>query len=224
MNHRIYIAVIACVALIGGVIANQLSSNGLLNQSNIESKLKYLATYPQPRALTNFNLNDQNNQSFTNEDLKNRWTLAFLGYTYCPDVCPITLASLSQAYEQLQNLPTDEPLQIVFISVDPKRDTAERLQDYMSYFNQEFVGVTGSHSELYPLVRSMGMMYAMAGDPEESDYLVDHSASIAVINPDAHVIGRFKPTLIDSEVATSDIALIIDDMPFVVNNHKLRGE
>lgn len=177
---------------------------------------QHLNWYPQPRALTDFTITKHDGSDFTNENLKNKWTLAFVGYTYCPDICPITLAELNSLYPELSESVKNTPLQIWFLSVDPKRDTTERLNEYINYFNSEFVAASGPHEQLFPLVRSMGMMYSMTQSTDQPDYLVDHSASVVVIDPNGHVVGRFKPKHVPGEYPISDTAQIMTDMPLLL--------
>ncbi len=114
---------------------------------------------------------------------------------------------------------TDAPIQVVFISVAPIRDTPERLASYVEYFNSEFVALTGEHKQLFPLTRSLGLMYAIAESTDNPNYLVDHSASVVVVDPDGFAIGRFKPKFSPGEVAVSDSVQILTDMPDVIKNH-----
>ena len=171
--------------------------------------------YPQAREIPAFTLIDQKGQSFGKERLMGHWTLAFTGYTFCPDICPTTLAELKRIYPQLKAISAD--IQILFLSVDPKRDTPERLNEYVNFFEPEFIAASAEHAELFPFVRSLGMMYAIAGSTETPDYLVDHSASVSLINPQAQVIGRFKPTLAPGAMAVVDPEHILADMPLLIN-------
>lgn len=202
--------IVAFIALIVGVyVATIIAPPGMQTQP------AYLQMYPQPRELTNFTLTDHNHQSIDKSIFEGKWSILFVGYTYCPDICPTTLAAVSSAYGDLLNATPQDP-QVVFLSVDPKRDTIERLNEYMNFFNPAFIGMTGEHKELFPLVRSMGMMYAMTESTDNPDYLIDHSASIVVINPQAQVIGRFKPQHIPGELAISDTAQLIADLPMLM--------
>ena len=152
----------------------------------------------------------------TLENLKGKWTLAFVGYTFCPDICPVTLAEINKIYPELEQSNKSVPLQVWFLSVDPKRDTSERLNEYINYFNADFIASTGPHDQLFPLVRSMGMMYAMSDDITNPNYLVDHSASIVVINPDGNVVGRFKPKQQPGELSISDMQELKEDVPILL--------
>ncbi|MGB2426369.1 MAG: SCO family protein [Alteromonas sp.] len=202
--------IVAFIALIVGVYVATI-----IAPPSMQTQPAYLQMYPQPRELTNFTLTDHNHQSIDKSIFEGKWSILFVGYTYCPDICPTTLAAVSSAYGDLLNATPQDP-QVVFLSVDPKRDTIERLNEYMNFFNPAFIGMTGEHKELFPLVRSMGMMYAMTESTDNPDYLIDHSASIVVINPQAQVIGRFKPQHIPGELAISDTAQLIADLPLLM--------
>lgn len=140
------------------------------------------------RALTAFNLIDQRQQDFGLEQFKNKWSLIFIGYTHCPDVCPNTLSILKQATIDMSVLKMQLP-QVTFLSIDPARDEAEILSDYLNYFDPSFVGITGKKDQLDNLVKQLSSVYFKAagssGDIKNDDYLYDHSASILVINPKA---------------------------------------
>jgi protein SCO1/2 len=177
---------------------------------------KHVNLYPQARALPDFTLVDHNNQPFNTASLLDHWSLVFVGYTYCPDICPTTLAELQQIYPALQKIETDFPVQVVLLSVDPKRDTPERLNEYISFFHGDFIAASAEHVQLFPLVRAMGMMYSMSQSTDDPDYLVDHSSSVVVVNPKAQVIGRFKADFIPGKLPISEGKKILQDMPTIM--------
>ena len=126
---KLQAGLIAFIALIiGVVVAITIAPPGS------DKKTEYVSLYPQARALPDFQLVDHNNQLFTPENLMGHWSLVFVGYTYCPDICPTTLAELKGIYPELQKIPTDSPIQVVLLSVDPNRDTPERLNEYINFF------------------------------------------------------------------------------------------
>ena len=178
---------------------------------------KYLQLYPQARQLPEFELFDQDGQVFDNSRLMGQWTLAFVGYTFCPDICPTTMAELQKIYPELVNIESDHPIKVWFLSVDPNRDTQPRLKEYIEFFNPAFIATSGEHKQLFPLVRAMGMMYSMSDNPDNPNYLVDHSSSITLLNPLGQVVGRFKPQFKPGELSISDSEQILADMPVVVN-------
>lgn len=181
---------------------------------------EYFQYFPEPRNLADISLVDQTNTSVDNTVFNGRWSLLFLGYTYCPDICPTTMASLGRVYPELKNIDSDNAVQVVFVSVDPNRDTPERLASYVEYFNAEFVALTGEHAQLFPFVRSLGLMYAIAESTDNPNYLVDHSASVVVVDPQGRALGRFKPKYTPGELAVSDSMQIAKDLPLIIGNYK----
>lgn len=168
--------------------------------------------YQQPRDIKPFELTDHDGQSFTKAQLTGKWSLVFFGYTSCPDVCPTTLQNLGFIYDDLKNIANNS--QVLLVSVDPQRDTQEKLSQYIAYFNHEFIALRAGHEVLYPFSRNMGLMYAING--EEESYMVDHSASLVLINPDGKITAIFKPEQavgkapsIDSDKLLSDYQKII---------------
>lgn len=145
--------------------------------------------YENAKPLSEFSLNDQHNSEVTNANFEGQWNLVFLGYTSCPDICPLTLAKLNAVHKSLSD---QYALQIWFLSVDPKRDTAEKRKAYIDYFNPQFLAVSGEHKALFPFVRELGLIYAIS-DSTEQEYAVDHSASVALVDSKGAVRAIFKP-------------------------------
>ena len=188
----------------------------LANHTLAAPEPQYASLFPQPRALAEVALEDQHGETIAPAWFKNKWTLIFVGYTYCPDICPTTLGDLKSIYPQLQQLETAHPIKVLFISVDPKRDTIPRLKEYIDFFNPAFHAATGEHKQLFPLVRSMGMMYEIDGATDNNDYLVNHSGSVVIADPDGHIIGRFKPVTELGKAPISDSEQILTDMPILI--------
>ena len=139
---------------------------------------------PSPRALKSFSLSDHNGKPFSNAELQGHWTFIFFGYTHCPDVCPTTLAILNRAAHLLEQDSPDHGPRFVFVSVDPERDSQERLAGYVPYFNKSFLGVTGEQPALQELTGQLGVLYRkVENEPTAPAYLMDHSASIVLTNP-----------------------------------------
>lgn len=141
------------------------------------------------RKISEFELITSNREGFNLSGLKNHWSIVFLGYTYCPDICPTTLTDLAQIYPELSKQVKNA--QVVFISADPKRDTKQQLTEYIRFFNKEFIAATGSHPQLLPFTRELGLIYSLSG--EGDDYLVNHSGSLVVVNPKGELVARIKP-------------------------------
>ena len=149
-----------------------------------------VVVYPEPRELAAFALTDTEEQPFTEQNLKDHWSLVFVGYTFCPDICPTTLADLARIYPELTAI--SDQVQVIFVSADPARDTPERLKAYTHYFNPDFVAITAEHDALMPAVQQLGLIYGIF-NRDADNYLVDHSASIALVNPNGQLHASFRP-------------------------------
>ena len=163
-------------------------------------KLDAAVLYPAPRALPEFTLQRSDGGALTLADWKGHWTVAFFGFTNCPDVCPTTLATFKQVWKKLDPA-TAATMRFDFISVDPARDTPETLARYVGYFSPDFVAATGSDEELTRLTRALGLVYAR-GEPADGTYSVDHSASVVIIDPQGRQIGLFRPPFDAAPIAT----------------------
>lgn len=141
-------------------------------------------TYGEPfPPATDFALTRANGDAFQLSAHRGNLVLLFFGYTSCPDVCPTTLAELNLALEELK--PEDaEQIKVVFVTVDPARDTPERIQEYVDHFNANFVGLSGTESELAQVWNGYGIFRQVAEGSSASaaGYLVDHTARVTLID------------------------------------------
>jgi protein SCO1/2 len=137
-----------------------------------------------PRIIEDFQLVDHHNEPFTLNSLKGKWSFVFFGYTHCPDVCPLTMHTLSRMETLLAGESTsDTGIQVVFVSVDPQRDTVEKLAAYVPYFHQRFLGVTGREEEIKRLTKQLGIFHLHVEQGKEREYLMDHTTSILLFEP-----------------------------------------
>ena len=143
-----------------------------------------------PRAVAAFQLTDHDGRPYTNAQLEGHWTLLFAGFTHCPDVCPTTLGVMKQLS---QRLATPAALHYVFLSVDPERDTPAQLKNYVTYFSPAIRGVTGPREQLDALCASLGLAYLKIPGASDSDYTVDHSAALVLLDRRGRVAGYFQP-------------------------------
>jgi len=104
--------------------------------------------WPSPRTLTPFTVTDHLGKPFGLEEMSGKWSLLFFGYTHCPDACPITLTVLKEFYEKLAAVNAAGDVQIIFVTVDPARDTQAQMADYVRYFNDKFIGLTGTGEQI----------------------------------------------------------------------------
>jgi protein SCO1/2 len=144
----------------------------------------------KPRIFSDFELEDHRGEVFNLDRMKGIWTIVFFGFTHCPDICPTTLAMLNETYSKLKDS-EKELLQVVMISLDPERDTVEKLAEYVPYFNPEFTGVTGNKHLIRRLTAELNVAYNQV-PLSADDYTVDHSTQLILVNPMGHYHGFFK--------------------------------
>ena len=149
------------------------------------------ALFGEERPLPDFTLTDHAGRAYTRRDLDDRWTLLFFGYTHCPDVCPVTLATTSASMDAVRALGGDPP-RVVFVSVDPERDAPPHLGGYVAPFGEGVLGVTGPHDQLRKLTRALGVAYAR-GEDDGPGYLVEHTAALLLVNPEGELQAVFAP-------------------------------
>jgi len=194
-RRRIWLTVLGLLLLIGiilGGFVNKISKPRVMTPSEMKINGAYM--FETPRDFGDFALVDHNGNSFTRENLKGHWTLVFFGFTYCPDVCPATMAQLAQLMTRLDGLPEQADTEVVMVSVDPARDTPEKLASYVPYFNSEFIGLTGEFMDIHRFATALNTPFRKVPGQGE-DYLVDHSANVVLINPMGDYHGFFKAPL-----------------------------
>lgn len=205
MNKLLYV-IVAVIALGFGVFIAQKAS-----QTPPPENALY---YKQARDLKPFELTSHRDEAFTNDQLTGHWSWVFFGYTSCPDVCPTTLQEINFVYDDLKAIAGNT--QVLLVSVDPLRDTTEKLSQYIQYFNQEFVALRGGHDVLFPFARNVGLMYAIVDEVEKEGYLVDHSASLVLINPEGKIAAIFKPKHELGQLPTVSGDDLVDDFRKIV--------
>lgn len=197
MKFRLFLFISVNLLLALAVLFYKLAVTEPTIEGMSESKAQYLTA--DRREVTGIHLRQQNNQEFGETQLKGRWSLIYFGYTQCPDVCPLTLGILSQFLKKLE---TADPTlaaqtQGIFISVDPARDTVERLRDYVAYFHHSMLGVTGAPEELKGLITQFQSTYDYGEKDAAGGYLVHHPTSLFLVDPQGRYVGRFtKPVAI----------------------------
>jgi protein SCO1/2 len=155
-----------------------------------------MTLFPAPKPLEAFAFTDHENRVFDLSRLKGKWSFLFFGYTHCPDVCPTTLAVLARTHEEIvKSTVGAKDVQFVFISVDPNRDTAGKLEQYVTYFDPTFLGVTGNNAQLGNLAGQLGAAYEVAITPGTDNYPVYHTAAVFLVDPRARYHAVFAPPL-----------------------------
>ncbi len=176
MSRRIPPLILACAV-------------GLLILAGLALRTGYFAPPSNAGPGGNFELVDQTGKLTRQEVLRGKWTVVFFGFTYCPDVCPTTLAALGQAQALLG--PRARKFQVIFISLDPERDTPAQLTTYLSNdaFPKGTVGLTGRPDQVAAVAKAYGVYYEKSGTG--SDYLINHSTASYIMDPK----GRFARVL-----------------------------
>ncbi len=151
-----------------------------------------------------FTLKDGAGQRVTEATYAGDWRLVYFGYTHCPDVCPTTLSNLAAALDRLPPAGRAH-LRVLFITVDPARDTQKLVGEYAHAFGPEFTGLTGTQAEL-DRVEAEYRVYARRHALNNGDYAMDHSSIIYVMAPDGHYVG-----LLDDSMAPADLATHLRD-------------
>jgi protein SCO1/2 len=148
---------------------------------------------PQARPLPALELTNQDGAAIALDTLAGHWTAVFFGYTYCPDICPVTLAQLRQIRSELAPQ-VRERLAVVMVTVDPQRDTPQQLKQYLAYYDPAFKGLTGTEQSLQSLARSLSIPYVPA-DTRQPGYTVQHSGNLALLGPDGQQRGFIRAPL-----------------------------
>jgi protein SCO1/2 len=198
-SKRKYATVI--LIIVAAIIVVVWSKNIIHNGDSLDAQLADVLL-DEPLPLAAFTLRDNNNQPFTLDSLRGKWTFVFFGYTHCPDICPVTFSELAKMYEQLSVSGQDTAnVQVVFVSVDPGRDDRKQLDSYVRYFNQDFIGATGTLDQINGLTRQIGIRHRRLRQPNEENYLVEHSAAIVLIDPAARLVAKFEAPHYAEEIA-----------------------
>ncbi len=170
----------AAAVLTGVLLARMLGANSVPLESG--------TWLPQSRPLAEFHLQDLSGAAFDLNSLRGQPTLLFFGFTNCPDVCPTTLATLTQV-QRAAPLPGTR---VVFVTIDPERDSAANLQVYLGAFSKSFIGARGDAAALAPLLKSVGAIAVRENLPDGS-YTMDHSATLYLLDTRARMVAVFSP-------------------------------
>jgi protein SCO1/2 len=148
--------------------------------------------WPDPKQVGTFQVVDHRGAPFGLEQLRGKWSFLFFGYTHCPDICPITLAVLGRVQSELEaeNL-RGAPVQTVFVSVDPERDGSEQLAQYVRHFHERLIGLGGSLEQVQGLTAQLGIAFYHDQPAPDGSYLVDHNASVFLLDPQARLVAIF---------------------------------
>ena len=201
------IALVAIGALFTGIFVSQ--------QVHLRKKIdvtQFHGTYLEhPRPVNEFSLTGVDHQVFNNASLRGRWTVIFFGFTNCGYLCPTTMAELAKMYrileeKQIHNLP-----RVVMISIDPERDSLEKLQQYVHSFQPSFYGASGTEAALGAMTREMGVAYAKVTNEDginPKNYDIQHSGALMLFNPQGE-LNAFFTTPHHADWLAKDYILLI---------------
>jgi protein SCO1/2 len=169
-----------CAAFAGFMLARELDSTGPALASG--------TWLPSPKVIADFHLTDNVGRPYSLGDLRGKPALVFFGFTHCPDVCPGTLVKLAQ----LKKTTAISGMRVLFITVDPARDTPGTVGLYVHAFDPDFIGLTGDNQAIITLARQFGVAVSRVDLPG-GDYTMDHSAVVFLLNDRAQIAAIFTP-------------------------------
>lgn len=155
------------------------------------------------KALPAMNFINQNGQLITTEDLKGKWHLVFMGYSNCPDVCPLLLTHMQAVMPQL----AEHDIDFMFVTADPKRDTPEVLRQYLQGYDRQFIGLTSDEATIQTLIQTLGIFVTTS-----EDGTLDHQGILFMANPQGEIVALLNQPN-DPTVITQDVLLVIQKQP-----------
>ena len=162
----------------------------------------------KPIEIVDFELIDQDKLRFSNDLLIGKWTVVFFGYTNCPDVCPTTIYKLAGVKEQINKDIPSNKLNTVLVTLDPERDNPERLKEYIGYFDETMLGLTGRQEDIQSFTSSLSVFYQRIN--KEDGYDFNHTASIFVFNPEGLLFATMSPANTMAELS-EDFSVILSN-------------
>lgn len=196
MSRSLVTAGIAVIALIGGLVV--ASYFGAPPQRDLEVGV----LLPSPRVLPDLAVIDEGGTARSLAAFRGEWTLVFPGFTYCPDICPTTLAQLAALPPQVAGL------KVRLFSIDPERDSPERLAEYVRFFHPDFGAFTLPEPDLAAAARALAVVYMKVPTGDDDSYTMDHSSALTLINPQGQVQGFFTPPF-DIDAMARDLQRLI---------------
>ncbi|MCW8398682.1 SCO family protein [Legionella sp. PATHC038] len=164
-----------------------------------------------PRPVNRFQLTGIDEKPFDNKSLKGKWTLMFFGFTNCGYVCPTTMAELTKMYHILEDKGVKNLPRIVMISIDPERDSSEKLRGYVTSFHPNFYGARGDEESIKSMTREMGIAYAKVvekGVDDATNYDIQHSGALMLFNPQGE-LNAFFTTPHHADLLAKDYLLLV---------------
>ena len=208
MNRGIFITVGACLGFMSLIMALFLSRFYTPRELTLD-EYKTLGAYfiDPPRQLAEFKLIDDSSEVFLPEAFAGTWNILFFGFTYCPDICPLTVKQMSDVKKSLGEY--SDNLRFFLVSVDPDRDQPENLRVYLDNFDKNFKGLTGEIDQIYKFSTQVNAPFFPVVNSPEPNYTVDHSGSLILISPEAKYAGFFRAPH-DTDKITKALASLLN--------------
>ena len=192
MKRNFTWTIVSCLAVM--LIALSLYVNKMTTKVYLSNEqLKDLGLYliEPARDLGSFNLIDTNEKEFLPQDFEGKWNVLFFGFTFCPDICPITMRMLSRIEKEIDKQELDK-IRIFLVTVDPVRDNPNQLKIYLKNFSENFTGLTGGLDQIYNFATRVNAPFTPINNSEDPYYTVDHTGSIVLIDPGGNYAGFFR--------------------------------
>lgn len=158
--------------------------------------------------IPDFTLTDQNGEKVSLSDFRGKPVFLFFGYTHCPDICPVTLSVLNGVSNEIGKPESDE-FKVLFVTVDPERDNPETLKKYVPFFNESFIGLTGTPDEIQDVANSFRAFYMKEESDSEAGYLMGHTSAIYLLDRKGNVILRYPQDKMDPKSIAGDLKRIL---------------
>ena len=205
MSKRNIIFILFILFGISGLFTYFQSLPSLLEKKPTLATGKILA---RPMEIDQFELIDQNNAAFNNKRLEGGWTVVFFGYTNCPDVCPTTIYKLAEIKNVIKEKLPSTDFNTVLVTLDPDRDSAQRLDEYIGYFDETMLGVTGTYENIQSFTSSLSVFYQRINKEEGYDF--NHTASIFIFDKNGLLFATMSPA--------NTIGELTEDFYTILNN------
>ncbi|ALO44733.1 SCO family protein [Pseudohongiella spirulinae] len=207
MKRGVKITLIVCLIWVAFVFymtyARYADNNNPTQPETVsEEELREIGAmiYPEPVAVSAFELQDHHGQPFTEQSFQDNWTLVFFGFTNCPDICPLTMFELTGFYNDLQGSPLRDDTQVIMVSVDPFRDDTAKIAQFMAGYHEDFLGVNGDYGVVSKLASELFIAHGIMPVPAPDggtprNFMVDHSGNILIIDPQGRYRGFLEPNI-----------------------------
>ena len=178
-----------CALFAGAYISLQFSKPAKIDPSKFHGTV-----LSQPREINEFNLDGTDNKPFNNQSLNGQWTMVFFGFTNCGYVCPTTMAELGKFYKNLEQQGVKKLPRVVMISIDPERDSQDKLETFVTAFDPHFYGARGSKDVVQSMTKELGVVYAkiaLNGQLTDDTYDIEHTGTVLLFNPKGQLSAFF---------------------------------